>query len=231
MPKRSSRIALLAVLPLLAVSPMVLAACGGDDEEPNRQASAGKTQAWSGQTGNSYGDYRGVEVDFINSYRFKERPILVGVAAEGKLCPDSPDRDNPCRTTLGGTDEREIPTNEFAKWKAYNGEVLFDADANRLGKFKSTIAWPWSDPQEGGILGRINFAVTNPAIGKPRFTINAGASDGDCLLEFGNQNRVVALAEGESRTLTDEDQLCEIKLKVSRLGDSKQFKRFTIEAL
>lgn len=65
--------------------------------------------------------------------------------------------------------------------------------------------------------------------GRKPTIIDAGA-EGDCLLEFGNQNRVVALGEGESRTLTDESELCQIKLKVTRLGDSKQFKRFTIEA-
>jgi hypothetical protein len=229
MSKRSSRIALLAVLPLLAVSPMFLAACSGDDEDANRQASGGKTQAWSESTGNSFGDFRGVEVDFINSYRVKDRPIEVGVAAEGFFCPDSPDRDNPCRDIMRGMDARAIPANEFGKYRAYNGEILFDADANRLGKFKSTITWPWAGP-ESAIVGPINFAVTNPAIGKPRFTIKSGTRN-DCLLEFGNQDRVVALAEGEARTLTDEDELCQIKLKVTRLADSKQFKRFTIEAL
>lgn len=230
MSKRKLRLLPLALVSLLAASSLALGACSSDEEEPDRQASGGKTQAWSESAGNSFGDFRGVEVDFINSYRFKDRPIAVGVAAEGFFCPNNPDRDDPCRDVKDGMDERDIPANEFGKYRAYNGEILYGVDLNRLGKFESTIAWPWSNPEEGGILGRINFSVTNPAIGKPRFAINSGVRY-SCLLEFGNQDRVVALAEGESRTLSDESELCEIKLKISRLSDSTQFKRFTVEAL
>lgn len=221
MPKRSSRIALLTVLPLLAASPLVLAACSSDDEEPNRQASAGRTQAWSGQTGNSYGDFRGVEVEFINSFRIKDLPIRVGVAAEGKFCPDSPDRDDPCRTQAGGTSPREIPANEVGRWKAYNGEILFNVDANRFGKFESTLEWP----REGGKANGVQFSVTNPAIGRPRFTIRTGSSCPRIV------SQELQLAEGKSDTIVDETSRCQVKLKVTRLGDSKQFKRFTIEAL
>lgn len=229
--KRRSRLVPVALVSLLAASSLTLAACGSNDEEPDREASGGKTQAWSKSVGNSFGDFRGVEVDFVNSYRYKKQPIEVGVAGEGKFCPDNPDRDDPCRTRKGGMDPRAIPTNEYGKWQSYNGEVLFSVDANRLGKFESTLTWPDPEEREGGsILGRINFSVTNPAIGKPKFTINSGTRN-ECLLEFGNRDRVVALGENQSQTLTDDGTFCQLKLKITRLSDSKQFKRFTVEAL
>ena len=229
--KRSSRLIPLALVSLLAASSLTLAACGSSDEEPDREASGGKTQAWSESIGNSFGDLRGIEVDFVNSYRYKKKPIEVGVAGYGKSCPDNPDGDNPCYTREGGMSPRAIPSNEYGKWESYNGEVLFSVDANRLGKFESTITWP--DPEEregGGILGRLNFSITNPTIGKPKFTIQSGAGN-ECFLEYGNRDRVVALGENKSQTLTDDDTFCQLNLKITRLGDSKQFKRFTIEAL
>jgi hypothetical protein len=218
--KRRSRIVPLGLASLLAAFSLGLAACGGGDEESDRQASGGRTQAWSGQTGNSFGDLRGVEVDFINSYS-KTFPIKVGIAAEGKLCPTNPDRDNPCRTEKVGTSPRDIPPNQFGKWKAYNGEILFNSDANRLGKYESTIAWP---EQDGSILGQITFSVTNPTIGFPRFTIKSGTSN-KCL----SSNPTARLDEGGVKVLRDDDPLCDISLTISRLDDSKQFKRFTIQ--
>jgi hypothetical protein len=220
--KRRSRLVLpMALISLVAGSSLVLAACSSDDEQPDRQASGGKNRAWEGSTGNSFGSYRGVEVEFINSFRIKDRPIIVGVAAKGWFCPESPDSENPCRTKRGGSPPREIPPNEFGKWSAYNGEILFNVDANRLGKFESTLEWP----RDGGKANGVGFSVTNPAIGRPRFTIR---SDSSCP-KIGSQE--LQLAEGKSSTVTDETSRCQVKLKVTRLGDSKQFKRFTIEAL
>ncbi len=229
--RRSSRLRPAALATLLATSALVLAACSSSDEEPDRQASGGKTQAWSESIGNSFGDLRGIEVDFVNGYRYAKQPIEVGVAGNGKFCPENPDRDDPCRTEKGGMNPRAIPANEFGKWKSYNGEVLFSVDANRLGKFESTLAWP--DPEEregGGVLGRVTFSITNPTFGKPKFTITSGTRD-KCLLESGNRDRVVALSENRSQTLTDNDTFCQLELKITRLSDSKEFKRFTVEAL
>jgi hypothetical protein len=220
MPRRSSRIVPLALVSLLATSALALAACGGSEGDSDRRASGGQPQAWTGQTGNSFGDYRGVEVDFINR---RGNPVQVGIAAEGKFCPDNPDRDNPCRTKVGGTSPRDIPRGEFGKWKAYNGEILFNVDANRLGKYESTIAWPDDNEPEAGILGRITFSVTNPAIGFPRFTIKSGA--GQCL----GSTPAVRLIEGGVKVLRDQDPNCQIDLTITRLDDSKQFKRFTIK--
>lgn len=217
--RRRSLFVPMALASLLAASSLALAACGGEDDESDRQASAERTQAWSGQTGNSYGDYRGVEVDFING---RGSQIEVGIAADGSFCPDNPDRDNPCRTEKGGTDPRAIPSNEFGKWQAYNGEILFNVDANRLGKYESTIAWRNDSEPEEGILGRFTFSVTNPAIGFPGFRIKSGSTQ--CL----SADRTAVLSEGGAKVLRDESPNCQINLTVKRLDDSKQFKRFTI---
>jgi hypothetical protein len=219
MSNRSSRVALLAVLSLLVASPMVLAACSGDDEESDRQASGGRTLAWEGQTGNSYGDFRGVEVEIVNTYRVKDRPMNVGIAAKGKFCPDNPDRDNQCRTERGGTSPREVPANEFGKWKAYNDEILFNVDANSLGKYRSVIKWIRPD----GKLGVTEFSITNPFLAKPRVSFDQGSG---CSL----QPSVVKLAAGQTTTAADESSRCQVKLDVTRLDDSNEFIRFRITA-
>lgn len=215
---RSSRIAFLAVLPLLIASPAVLAACSSDDEESNRQASGARTLAWEGQTGNSYGDFRGIEVDIVNTYRVKDRPMNIGIAAEGKFCPDNPGRDDPCRDLFGGTSPREVPANEFGKWKAYNGEILFTADANALGKWRSVIKWIRPD----GKLGVTEFSITNPFLAPPRVAFQGSG----CNLK----PNPVKLAENETTTAVDESSRCQVKFDVTRLSDSKQFKRFRITA-
>jgi hypothetical protein len=218
--KRRSRLVLpVALISLIAGSSLVLAACSSDDEESDRQASGGQTLAWEGQTGNTYGDYRGVEVDIVNTYRVKDRPMNVGIAAKGTRCPASPDSENPCRPYYVGTDPREVPANQFARWKAYDGEILFTSDANRLGKFRSSIKWIRPD----GKLGVTDFQITNPAIGRPKVSFLGGTG---CNLK----PSLLKPAEGETSTAADESSRCQVKLDVTRLGDSKQFKRFRIKA-
>ncbi|MFM8519785.1 MAG: hypothetical protein ACKOB2_05195 [Solirubrobacterales bacterium] len=223
----------ITLVSILAATSLVLVACGSDDGGVDRQASGGKTQAWERGVGNSYGGFRGIEVDFVNSYRYTKRPIDVGVAGTGKYCPDNPDRDNPCRDIGRGMDPDKVPHGQYGRWRSYNGKVLFSVDAYSLGKFQSTLTWPNPDESEGGFLNRINFAITNPFLKKPRFIIKSGrqADSGGCFLEASNIDVVVALKQNASRTLTDDDPFCEAKLKVTRLADSKEFIRFTVELL
>jgi hypothetical protein len=104
------------------------------------------------------------------------------VAGNGKFCPENPDRDDPCRTEKGGMNPRAIPANEFGKWKSYNGEVLFSVDANRLGKFESTLAWP--DPE-----------ASAPAAIRDKTT--TGALNAQCL-SFGNGETIPVLSRATS---------------------------------
>ena len=211
---RGSRVASLAVLPLLVASPMVLAACSGDDEESDRQASGGRTLAWEGQTGNAYLKFRGVDVEIVNAYRVKDRPMNVGISAKGVFCPENPGRDDPCRDEYGGTSPRKVPANEFAKWKAYNGEIYYEARSLR-----SVIKWIRPD----GKLGVTEFSITYANLGEPGVRFKQGST---CRL----QPSVVKLGAGQTTTAVDESSRCQVKLDVTRLDDSKEFHRFRITA-
>lgn len=225
MRKLSSRLAPLALVSLLAASSLALASCSNDDEA-NRQASGGKVMAWKGSVGNSFGDYRGIEADFVNSYRHAKSPVEVGVAGTGKFCPDDPGREEPCRDIENGIAPKAVPHNEYGKWKSYNGEVQPSVLG---GRFKSTLSWVTPDTPEGDISHSITFAIVNPAARKPRFIIKAAP---ECLAKQ-NEDVVVALTQNGSQTLDsqNDDPFCQTKLKVTRLSDSKEFIRFTIELL
>jgi hypothetical protein len=41
---------------------------------------------------------------------------------------------------------------------------------------------------------------------------------------------IVGLAEGASRTLADGQLFCKIEMKITRLADTKDYKRFVVEA-
>ncbi|MFZ9668920.1 MAG: hypothetical protein ACO3CR_03605 [Solirubrobacterales bacterium] len=212
---RGSRVALLAVLPLLVASPMVLAACSGDDEESDRQASGGRTLAWEGQTGNAYLKARGVEVKIVNTYRVKDRPMNVGISAKGVFCPDSLPRPDSCEEVFGGTSPRKVPANEFAKWKAYTGTIYNEARSRR-----SVIKWIRPD----GKLGVTEFSIAYANWGAPEVRFEKGLG---CRL----QPSVVELkVAGQTTTAVDESSRCQIKLDVTRLDDSKEFWRFRITA-
>lgn len=213
------RFAPIALASILAASSLVLVACGGDSDDGDRQAAAGPTEAWSGSTGNTYGDYRGVEVEIINSRRVNDRPLIVGIAAKGKFCPDNPERGNPCRTQSGGTQPREVPVKKFARWKAYNGEIYKSVDANALGKFESTIEWN----RGPGKANRVSFSVINPAFARPYVRLY---SDSSCPKIIAQK---FALKEGKSETLVDSTARCQVEFKVTRQGDTAEFKRYTIE--
>ncbi len=212
-------VASIALASLIAASSLALSACGSSSDDGDREASVGPTEAWSGSTGNTYGDYRGVEVEIINSRRANDRPLIVGVAAEGKFCPDSPERGNPCRTQSGGTQPREVPVNKFARWKAYDGEIYKSVDANALGQFKSTIEWNRGPGKANGV----SFSVINPALARPYVRLY---SDDSCPRIVAQK---FALAEGKSETLTDNTDRCQVTFKVTREGDSDEFKRYKIE--
>jgi hypothetical protein len=210
----------IAFVSLLAAFSLGLAACGGDSGDGDRQASVGPTEAWSGSTGNkAYGDFRGVEVEIINSRRVNDRPLIVGIAAEGFFCPPSPERGNPCRNQSGGTQPREVPVNKFARWKAYQGEIYKSVDANALGQFESTIEWN----RGPGKANRVSFSVINPALARPYVRLY---SDSSCPRIVAQK---FALKEGTSETLTDDTSRCQVTFKVTRQGDTDEFKRYKIE--
>lgn len=220
----------VALVSLLAASSLVIAACGSDSQS-NREASGGPTQAWSEGFGvtRKNDSYRGVEVDFVNNYR-ASKDVKVSIAASGIECrPDKYDDSNLiCSDSKGGMGTRDIPTNQFGKWKSRgsSGAVLFAVGPDGVPYqriYRSELTWfpkgaPESDPPE------IRFSATNPAARKPRFTIQGGSN---CLAGAGDV--VVALSENQSRTLENSEFNCQIKLTVTRLNDSPDFKHFRVE--
>ena len=209
-----------------ALVAFVLAGCSGDgDDSPDRRASGEAPLAWEGQTGRVFGSYRGVQIEVVSRFTDPENLAEMSVAAQGRACPNP--YPAPCILQSGGTSLRDIPNGQRALWRATD-EILFGI-SNSQGSWKSQIRWPiaWGGEHEG--YGTITFALLNPAARKPRFVIQGkDPNRNPCLSSWGDNP--IDLAEGASRTLADGDLYCKIEMKITRLSDTKDYKRFTVVA-
>ena len=215
-----------------ALVALALAGCGGgDDESPDRRASGEAPLAWEGQTGDSFPNlgYRGVQIDFTSQFTDPENLAQMSIAAKAKALSDLV---APCPEWTGGTALREVPNGQRAVWRATD-EILFDAVCTKENgtreSWKSQIRWPiaWGGEHEG--YGTITFALLNPAARKPRFVIQ-GKDPGRNPCLSGWDDNPIDLAEGDSRTLADGQPFCKIEMVVTRLTDTRRYKRFTVVA-
>jgi hypothetical protein len=218
MSKSTRPFASLAIASLIAASSLILTACGGSDsdDQPNREASAGAMKEWEVRVGREEvkgGDLKGVEVDFVNNYR-DGKDIQVGIAARACL----PSGSGGCRFGDTGMKPKPLDNGFFGRWVAGNGNIVFETPAPKA--YRSELIWTWSDGGQEG-EARLEFSVTNPKLRKPRLTVSDGSK---CLA-----GQIADPSEGQSQTLEDKRFNCSIKLKVTREGDTKNFKKFLVE--
>ena len=215
----------------VAVAVAIAGCGGGDDDSTDRRASGEAPIAWEGQTGDSFPKlgYRGVQIDFTSQFTDPENLAQMSIAAKAKALLDDSD---PCPERGGGTALREVPNGQRAVWRATD-EILFNVSCTKENgtreSWKSQIRWPiaWGGEHEG--YGTITFALLNPAARKPRFVIQ-GKDPGRNPCLSGWDDNPIDLAEGDSRTLADGQQFCKIEMVISRLTDTKDYKRFTVIA-
>lgn len=212
----------------VAALTLAVSACGSSDDDDNevkREASTSATLAWSGQTGNSFGDYKGVQLDVTSRFADSAYPVEMSVAAEGKTCDEDQYGNTRCLNRSGGTSLRDIPPQQRAEWKS-TGEILFEA-ANSQQQWKSELRWPVTIAGQHEGYAQIVYSVLNPFARKPRFVIQARSSRGTSCLA-GSGDNVIDLTEGASRTLADKEVFCQVEMTISRLTDSADFKRFNV---
>jgi hypothetical protein len=213
---RRSRIVPLAVVSLLAASSLAIAACGGDDEESEREASGGTGFVVDGNTGDASKNktYRGVALEVKNDFGQDIWVSFAGRCDQGR---------GPGAIT-GTNGWVKLSWGERARWRACD-DLIDGADYGYKNQV-SALSWGASNPEDGTIE---RFTLKNPAVGRPEFLFN----DRDCF----NRDPAVSIADRGPLGQFSENQIkstdyiktnCGAEVIVEREKDGRNYKDFNL---
>lgn len=205
--KRHSSFVPLAVISLIAGSCLALVACGGDDDESDRQASGGSGFVVDGNTGEGSANksYRGVSLTIENDYgndievEFKGRCNQRGTRLES-----------------GTNGFVKVGQGQRARWRSCD-ELI------------APTAISWKSPERNNPTVT-PFIVYNQAVGLPRVDVDLRSCLGKAA--FPGQTKYPGpLKQNQETTLDDEDAYgrkfnCGGKIVLRRESDSANYKQF-----
>jgi hypothetical protein len=178
---------------LLTASSLALAACGGEDEDSNREASGGSEFVIDGSTGDASKNksYRGVELTVEND---SSGPVFVSFAGY-------------CRGQTTGTEgAARLEKGQKARWRSCD-KLIYGSEAKGT---QSSLAW--GDGAE-------RFEVENPAAARPTFFFN----DRDCFHNNREEDIIGGMSTGKPVRVENKRKGCGRAVIVERLSDSRDY--------